>query len=184
MILILGSVFANKTTTLLAEFYKYSYKRKGIMFMPSMDTRYVNDMNNPYVISHNKKLSTKATMISDVSKIYSIGKKYDLICIDELQFFAPEISEYIKKLLVLGKIVIASGLIGDYRRKPWETISKCLPLSDDLRLLKGECSECHIFPSTTSHMVQKNESGKIVESSSTKFIPLCTKCYYKKNIDL
>ena len=63
-----------------------------------------------------------------------IPKDYDIILIDEIQFY-PDAHIFCDKWANEGKIIEASGLNGDYRRKPFEQISLLIPLCDNIKHL-------------------------------------------------
>ena len=65
-------------------------------------------------------------------------KNSSIIGIDEAQFFT-DLKDFIIKSEKMNKIIILAGLDGDYLRKPFGQILECIPLCDDLLLLKAMC---------------------------------------------
>lgn len=197
--LYIGSMFANKTTEMIADFLKYTHNKKGIIFTNSMDNRFTEADE---LIAHNKKFKLPAKRIDDPLDIIKYSEGYDVVAIDELQFMRMNDDDSIKMkdeygrnienirdiieylIRKKGKMVLATGLISDYRRKDWNLVSICIPIADKVIQLYGICKECQ-GNSTTSYMCGHTKkdiknSGSIIISSSSKFIPLCTSCYYKK----
>ena len=64
-----------------------------------------------------------------LEQVDNIIQDYDVVCIDEVQFY-PDSSIFCDKWANQGKIVEASGLNGDFKRQPFEQISKLIPLAD------------------------------------------------------
>jgi thymidine kinase len=190
-------MFASKTTRMMADFLKYTYNKKGIVFMNSMDTRF---SGGDELITHNKKFKLPAKRTDDPLDIIRFSESYDVIAIDELQFMKMKkdsnkyFDEYGRSIESIAdiieylvrykkKIVLGTGLIGDYRRKEWKLVSECIPLADKIIHIKGECQECG-SGSTTSYMKghrkkDLKDAKQVVISSDSIFIPLCTRCYYK-----
>jgi len=61
-------------------------------------------------------------------------KQYDIIGIDEGQFF-PDLVE----LVLLKKIVIVAALNADYKMEPFPNVSKLISKADKIKLLKAYC---------------------------------------------
>ena len=57
--------------------------------------------------------------------------EYDVILIDEIQFY-PDANIFCDKWANEGKIIEASGLNGDFQRKPFEQISLLIPLCENI----------------------------------------------------
>ena len=73
---------------------------------------------------------------------FNILKSYDVIGIDEGQFF-PDLVEVCEKLALLKKTVIIAALNGDFRMEPFPIISKLISKCDKIKLLKAYCFHCH-----------------------------------------
>ena len=109
--LILGPMFSGKTTRLIEVIRKYTYKaKKTIMIKFYADQRYSEKSE---VVTHDlmKYDSIDCKNLRDSMEIL---KKYDVIGIDEGQFF-PDLVEVCEELALLKKIVIIAALNGDFR---------------------------------------------------------------------
>ena len=121
--LIMGPMFSGKTTELLRIYNRFRIANKiCILVKYKNDNRY--DSNNK-VVTHNNKwhdAQFACTHLSDIFKNkHLIGA--DVICIDEIQFFQD--ADVICDMWANnGKMVVVSGLNGDYKREPFEIISK------------------------------------------------------------
>lgn len=174
-ILFLGGMFAGKTTYMLVEFLRRTYKKKGIIIKHSFDDR----NENMYTVqTHNGNITVDAVEVKDSKDILKeVGDDVDVVAIDELHFF-DDVRSVVEKLMLLGKTVLASGLIGDYRRQPFPSISQCIPLCDDIIYPKGICTDCG-GNSTTSYY-SKQHTGNLKISTNNDFLPLCNGCYNKR----
>ena len=65
-------------------------------------------------------------------------KQYDIIGIDEGQFF-PDLVEICQKLVLLKKVVIVAALNADYKMEPFPNVSKLISKADKIKLLKAYC---------------------------------------------
>ena len=72
--------------------------------------------------------------------IEPIINKYDVICIDEIQFY-KDAHIFCDKWANLGKIIEACGLNGTFDRKPFEEISKLIPFCEDITYQTAICKK-------------------------------------------
>lgn len=130
--LIIGPMYSGKTSELLNRYRRYKLGNKKCLLVKfEDDTRYDNDM----ITTHDgiKYEAIKCKKLSDINdKIIS----YDVICIDEIQFYRDaliidEWSNY--------KIIIACGLNGDFKREPFDIISKLIPKADNILHMTAVC---------------------------------------------
>ena len=119
--LILGPMYSGKTTELLRLYRRYQIaNQKCVLIKFEEDNRY--DKNK--VVTHDmiQYDAIKATFLSQIIQHPQIIDA-DVICIDEVQFYA-DAHHICDTWANNGKIVIASGLNGDYKRMPFDIISK------------------------------------------------------------
>lgn len=114
-------------------------QQKIILFKPKKDDRYEAN----HIISHEgRKIESivvgKTTDIVDHLK----GKNYDLIGIDEVQFFDQHIVNLCNKLADDGTRVILAGLDLDYTGKPFGPIPTLMATADEVIKLHAICSKC------------------------------------------
>ena len=80
---ICGSMFSGKTEELIRRLKRAKIaKQKVKVFKPSIDKRY----DKEYIISHNQK-HLSSSIISEASEILSLSNGYNVVGIDETQFF-------------------------------------------------------------------------------------------------
>lgn len=166
-------MFSGKTSMLLDRFNNYqSLGKKCIIIKYNLDNRYSN--YNEIVTHDNKKINAESTNL--LIKLNNIVQNYDIILIDEIQFYKD--AYQLVDLWSNSKIVECYGLNGDFNRKPFEQISNIIPLCDNITFLKAidkYNEENAIF---THRIVQREEKELI--GGSEFYEPLSRINYVKK----
>jgi thymidine kinase len=174
LILIIGPMFAGKSSELIRYYKRYSLAgKKCFIIKHSGDTRYKKNS----VTTHDQ-VSISAFPTSSLSELEEKIKYYDVVCIDEIQFFEDGI--LCDKWANEGKIIIASGLNGTFQRKPWKIISDLIPLSEDIIHLKAICRETGNDASFTSRIL--NCEGEIIIGGSETYSASDRKTYFNLKV--
>ena len=169
--LILGPMFSGKSTRLIELMRKYVYKaKKTIMVKYYADQRYSEKSE---VVTHDliKYDSINCKLLRNS---FDTLKQYDVIGIDEGQFFA-DLVEVCEELALMGKIVLIAALNGDFRMEPFPVIQRIISKSDKIKLLKAYCFNCHKDAKFSLRIVQSNEKILIVSGEAYK--PACRECH-------
>ena len=112
--LVIGCMFAGKSTELIRRVNKHAIAGKSILFVKfQADTRY----NVQGITTHNNE-KVDARGVLKLNQLGDCWKQYDVIGIDEGQFFT-DIVEYAEEMANHGKIVIISSLSGTFLRGSW-----------------------------------------------------------------
>lgn len=170
--LITGCMFAGKTTKLiqLANQFKKENKQFQIYY-PAIDHRYKQDQ----ITSHNQ--------IGFPSRPLSVGtkainpKEFQVVIIDEIQFFEDFIIQAIQKLTKNGVEVIVSGLDKDFRGEPFSTTQQITKIANKIIHLTAICSVCQKF-ATFSQRVSASEKLVLIGGEET-YQPRCKNCFIK-----
>ena len=134
--LILGPMFSSKTSELIRQYKRNILGgKKCIMIKYANDTRYSKNE----VITHDG-ISVTAFNCKKLEEVDKIVFDYDVICIDEIQFYSDG-DIYCDKWANMGKNVYACGLNGTFKRTEFPVISKLLPLVENIIFLKAVCKE-------------------------------------------
>ena len=125
------------------------------------------------------KKATKAQKLAEVdSKVY----EFDVIAIDEGQFFT-DIVEHCQKWSDQGKIVIVAALDATFERKPFGSICQLVALAENVKKLTAVCLNCSgeaLF--THKHC---NKTGEINDIGGLdKYIPVCRSCFIELNTEV
>lgn len=134
--LILGCMWSGKSTELIRRYYRYKLAgKKCLMVKYAKDIRY----DDSRVVTHDN-LQVDSISCNYLYEIDCDIVKYDVICIDEIQFY-KDAHIMVDKWANMGKIIEACGLNGTFDRKPWEVINKLIPLTENITFLKAICKE-------------------------------------------
>lgn len=170
--LIIGPMFSGKSTHLIKEYN--SYKNLGFKCCV---VNYIDD--NRY---HDSMLSTHDKVMIPCIKLKELTpllendtiENHDVFFIDEGQFF-HDLYEVVFKLTdVYNKIVLVSGLTGDFKRKKFGKILDLIPICDNITKLSAKCNECN-HEAHFSYRLSNENNQTIIGSSN--YIPLCRMCY-------
>jgi thymidine kinase len=169
--LILGPMFSGKSTRLIELIRKYVYKaKKTIMIKFFADKRYSEKSE---VVTHDL-IKYDSIDCKNLRDSYDIIKNYDVIGIDEGQFF-PDLVEVCEELALQKKIIIIAALNGDFRMEPFPVISRIISKADKIKLLKAYCFHCHKDAKYSLRIVQSNETVLIGAGEAYK--PACRECH-------
>lgn len=162
--LILGCMFSGKTSELLRRYKRYKIGgKKVIMIKYENDNRY----SETCVTSHDgeKIKSHKCSKLKDVD---SLVKKYNVVFVDEIQFFDDAI-KYVEKWANSNLIVELTGLSGTFDRKPWPIISELVPKVEDIIYLQAICKTNGKNASFTKLKKKETNIKKINIGGSEKY---------------
>lgn len=183
--LILGPMFSGKTTLLiekLSELYAIGFK--VLYINHSIDSRSDKGFStHSDVIQHLHFDTLYATKLDTLDP--GVLHTYDVIGIDEAQFFDANIIEFVINMLEKhNKYVIVAGLIADYKRNRFGHTLDLIPLCDNLYKRYSYCSLCYqkkIVTKAYFTFREENNTEQISIGGNDKYIPLCRKCYIHKN---
>jgi thymidine kinase len=134
--LILGCMFSGKTSTLIERYNRYAIGgKKCIMVKYKNDTRYDSEQ----IVTHDG-IKVKALVCEYLFEVDSAIKPYDVVCIDEIQFY-KDAHIFCDKWANDGKIVEACGLNGSFDRKPFESISRLIPYAENITYKTAICKD-------------------------------------------
>ena len=112
---ICGSMFSGKTEELIRRLKRAKIaKQKVEIFKPTVDTRYEEEM----VVSHDEN-SIRCTPVVTATNLLLLADEYEVVGIDEAQFFDDAIVHVCNQLANAGKQVIVAGLDMDYKGNPF-----------------------------------------------------------------
>ena len=166
--LIIGPMFSGKSTRLIGVIRKFTYKdKKTIMVKYFADKRFTEKSE---VVTHDL-LKYDSIECKNLREHIEKLKQYDVIGIDEGQFF-NDLVEVCEELALMKKTIIIAALNGDFRMEPFPVIAKIIPKADKIKLLKFNCHKDAKF---TLRIVQSNETVLIGAGEAYK--PACRECH-------
>jgi thymidine kinase len=170
-----GSMFSGKTEELIRRINRVKISGQPFkVFKPMIDDRY----SDTKVVSH-----ANNEMLSDVvlhsSEILKLAEGYDIIGVDEVQFFDEGIVDVCTQLANSGKRVIVAGLDMDYSGKPFGPMAGLLSVAEYVTKVKAICMDCS---GLSNFSYRLGESEEVVMLGEKKeYIPLCRKCFNKRS---
>ena len=148
-----GSMFSGKTEELIRRVKRAKLAKQKIkIFKPKQDIRY----SKKKVTSHDNN-SIKSKPIKSPSKILEVAEKFDVIGIDEAQFFDDSIVEVCNKLANSGKRVIVAGLDMDYKGNPFGPMPNLLAIAEYVTKVHAICTRSGKMASYTHRIAKSDE---------------------------
>ena len=176
---ICGSMFSGKSEELLRRIKRgVIAKQKVLLFKPSIDNRY--DENR--VSTHNGN-SYDSISIEKSFDILNFVKdtNYDIIGIDEIQFFDNDIVKIINKLADDGIRVIVAGLDMDFKAEPFHPMPEIMAISEMVTKLHAVCNKCGKEASRSQRLINgkpaKYDDPVVVIGASESYEARCRHCH-------
>lgn len=168
-----GSMFSGKTEELIRRMRRAEFARQRVViFKPTIDTRYAIDD----VVSHDHH-SIVSTPVDVSSSILLLASGFDVVGIDEAQFFDEGLGAVCNQLANQGVRVIVAGLDMDYQGKPFGPIPSLLAIADEVVKVHAICVRCGAL-AYVSHRLVHNEK-RVLLGEANEYEPLCRECYRK-----
>jgi thymidine kinase len=172
---ICGSMFSGKTEELIRRVRRALIARQTVeIFKPDVDTRY----HAEDVVSHDEN-SIHSTPVQSASQILLYANDFDVVGIDEAQFFDDELVVVCNKLAEMGTRVIVAGLDMDYTGKPFGPMPALLATAEYVDKVHAICISCGGL-AQYSHRTS-SQKGLVVLGDTDRYEPLCRRCYFEKN---
>lgn len=178
--LIIGPMFSGKTTELFNLVNRLNIAEKNyVLINYSEDTQKIDNKN--VVKDHNNNFR-ECLSLKSLDQLFKEDKKIidnnEYFLINEGHFFEDIVVNTKKLVDVYKKKVYICGLSGDFKRDDFSTISKLIPLSDDIEFKKSICNECRNNDAIFTYRTINDNKKKIIGSNIYK--PLCRNCYLQK----
>jgi thymidine kinase len=170
---ICGGMFSGKTEELIRRLRRAEIARLAIaIFKPQLDTRF----KKKQIISHNKT-AMNSTLVNECEAILNEAEKYDVIGIDEAQFFDNRLVKVCQKLANMNKRVIVAGLDKDFKGSPFGPMPYLMAEADYLDKLRAICTLCGRSASNSQRMTEDIE--KVVIGELDIYEARCRSCFNK-----
>ena len=119
-----------------------------VIFKPRIDDRY----DAADVVSH-AGVRMRAVAVGSVAELVDHARGFEVVGIDEAQFFEHEIVSAALALADGGARVIAAGLDQDFRRLPFGPMPELLAHAEFVDKLQAVCHRCGGPATTTQRLV-------------------------------
>jgi len=178
--IILGSMFAGKTTELIKEYNRHNACGIRCCFINHMyDDRY--DSGTKKTKTHNQSEILNDYSVNKLGQIFNKesllfgNTDYDVYFINEGQFF-NDLYEWVDWLVNMkNKKVYVCGLDGDYKRKKFGSLLDIIPLCDDIVKIKALCNDCKKSDGLFTCRLSDETEQLLV--GTTNYCSLCRNCY-------
>lgn len=169
---ICGSMFSGKTEELIRRIKRAVYGKQRVqVFKPKIDDRY----DETQVVSHSQ-LKLVSTPIERAEEIfYHLSADTQVVGIDEVQFFGPEVVQVCEALANKGLRVICAGLDQDYQGRPFEPMPQLLAVAEYVTKELAICVVCG-NPANRSQRIAAREE-RVVVGAAGAYEARCRKCH-------
>ena len=174
---ICGPMFSGKSEEMIRRLRRAEIagQRVGI-FKPAIDDRYGEDD----VVSH-AGARMRAVPVSCVRELLWRSNAYDVVGIDEVQFFDRLIVPAALDLAKRGARVVAAGLDQDFRRRPFGPMPELLAHAEFVDKLQAVCQRCGDSATTTQRLVDglpASYSGEtVLVGAAEQYEARCRACH-------
>lgn len=156
---ICGGMFSGKTEELIRRAKRAKIAgQKVLVVKPKTDNRY-SDTN---VVSHNET-AIPSVVVSESQQIFELSNEFQVICIDEAQFFDGDIVEVANNLANHQKRVIVAGLDMDYEGMPFGPMPYLLAIAEFVTKLHAICTKSGMLASYSQRVVEGTQQVMVGE---------------------
>lgn len=186
--IITGPMMSGKTTKLMNEISILSRTCNVLLITCNIDNRedienYIDGVSSHNIlinrIPNNVKLLNLSINGLENIQTYVDLNNYDVVCIDESQFFLSLNASVRYFVNELNKFVIVCGLCGDIYQNTFGEINLLLPFCDrGFKYLKSHCQKCidekYVFVDSYFTSKFNGDKNQIVDiGGDSKYFPLC-----------
>jgi thymidine kinase len=146
---ICGPMFSGKSEEMIRRLRRAEIAgQRVVIFKPLIDDRY--DAGD--VVSH-AGARMRAVPVSSVDEVAGRASGFEVVGIDEIQFFDEPIVDVALELAERGIRVVAAGLDQDFRRLPFGPMPELLSHAEFVDKLQAVCHRCGGPATTTQRLV-------------------------------
>ncbi len=170
---IAGSMFSGKTEELIRRLRRAKIaQQRTQIFKPKIDTRY----SETSVVSHDSN-SIDSTPVANAREILDLINGYEVVGIDEAQFFGDELIDVANILANQGVRVVIAGLDMDFAGKPFGPIPNLFSIAEYVTKVHAICMRCGALAHYSHRLAASEDLVLLGEKDS--YEPLCRACYNK-----
>jgi thymidine kinase len=155
--LITGPMFSGKSEELIRRLKRARIARQRVAcFKPDIDLRY----HRTAIASHSSQ-THEAITVANVERLrealYPQLDNVEVVGVDEVQFFDPDIIPLAVELVALGKRVIMAGLDTTFAAEPFGPVPNLMAIADTVTKLSAICMVCGAAAIHTQRLGQSQE---------------------------
>jgi thymidine kinase len=174
---ICGPMFSGKSEEMIRRLRRAEIAgQRVVIFKPRVDDRY----DAADVVSH-AGVRMSGVPVSSVGELLARVEGFEVVGIDEIQFFEPTIVPLVLDLADSGVRVVAAGLDQDFRRMPFGPLPALLAHAEFVDKLQAVCHRCGGPATTTQRLVDGRPapySGEtVVVGAAEQYEARCRICH-------
>ena len=172
---ICGSMFSGKTEELIRRLKRAKFaNQKVIIFKPVTDNRYSENK----VVSHDAN-EIFSHSVKKANEILDLIEDFDVVAIDEAQFFDTEIVDVCNQLANSGIRVIVAGLDMDFKGKPFGPMPNLMAIAEFVTKVHAICVKTGNL-ANFSHRISENDE-LVLLGEKNAYQPLSRSAFKKIN---
>jgi thymidine kinase len=172
-----GPMFSGKSEELIRRLRRAEIAGQRVLIVkPRIDNRY----DIAHVVSH-AGARMRAVAVDDPADIPGLVDGYDVVGVDEVQFFPPHITLLLDGLVEGGMRIIACGLDQDFRGFPFGAMQELLCRAELVDKLQAVCHGCGGPATMTQRLVDgapaPADGDTIVVGALEQYEARCRSCH-------
>ncbi|HET9674662.1 MAG TPA: thymidine kinase [Gaiellaceae bacterium] len=172
-----GPMFSGKSEELIRRLRRAEIAGQRVLIVkPRIDDRY----DVAHVVSH-AGARMRAVAVDGVHDALRRAEGYDVVGVDEAQFFEPAIVEAVEQMVLAGKRVVAAGLDRDFRSEPFGPMPLLLCMAEFVDKLQAVCHRCGGAATRTQRLVDGEPApfdGETIQIGALdSYEARCAACY-------
>lgn len=179
--LIIGPMFSGKTSHLISLYKLYKIANKSVCVINyHEDTRYSETELSTHDNVTIECIFTEKLQSLDIQHII---RSFDVILINEGQFFNDLYGVTLDLVEKYKKIVYISGLDGNFKRESFQNdvILRLIPVCDNVIKKHALCKKCDNGTSAIFSHRLTSSKDEIIIGGYDQYLPVCRKCYLQLN---
>ena len=136
-----GPMFAGKTEELLRRVRRAQVAGRRVLLVDHvLDTR-----RGSGTVSSHSGLSLASRTVRDAGELEAVATRegpWDLVAVDEAQFFGPDLADVVQRLADAGAVVVVAGLDVTYDARPFEPLPALAARAERVDRLTAVCAVC------------------------------------------
>jgi len=174
---ICGPMFSGKSEEMIRRLRRAEIAgQRVVIFKPRIDDRY----GATDVVSH-AGARMRAVPVSTTAELVTRAHGFEVVGVDEVQFFDESIVSAVLELANRGLRVVAAGLDQDFRRLPFGSLPALLTHAEFVDKLQAVCHRCGGPATTTQRLVDGRPapySGEtVVVGAAEQYEARCRGCH-------
>jgi thymidine kinase len=172
-----GPMFSGKSEELIRRLRRAEIAgRRTLIVKPQVDDRY----DVTYVVSHSGA-RLRAVAAESAADVLRLSEGYEVVGVDEAQFFDEGIVAAVETMVARGARVVAAGLDTDFRHEPFGAMPTLLALAEFVDKLQAVCHRCGGPATRTQRLVDGEPApfaGETIQIGALdSYEARCAACY-------